>query len=343
MARADGPAPFRIPDSFPMPSGSWKRIATAAGLLPAQRSSNSLTSLRGLIYMFSGENVPRIPVDNDLFAFDPAKGAWSKVDAAGTPPAARVGHAAAAALGRYLYIFGGRTGVSQELLSMNDLWQFDAETREWSEVKAAGNPPPVRSYHAMASIGSRVFVFAGSGAGGRLNDLYAYNIETKSWEEHAAPNGPSIRGGPLMCSVGGRLLVFGGFCGKELGDLFLYDPSTRSWSQPATSGETPYPRSVTAAVPLRDRYVFVFGGEADPSAKGHEGAGKYHGDAYMLDTADFRWYRVQTGGPNDLPSRDGPSARAWIDAAAVGDSAYVFGGFDGEARLNDFFAWTLRD
>lgn len=56
---------------------------------------------------------------------------------------------------------------------MNDLHAYDTRSRTWSEVAAgAGTAPPARSYHASATIGSKIYVFGGCGQEGRLNDLH---------------------------------------------------------------------------------------------------------------------------------------------------------------------------
>lgn len=62
-----------------------------------------------------------------------------------------------------------------------------------------------------------------------------------------------------------------GFDGKELGDLHVFDLEKGQWNQPAVSGDAPSNRSVSFMCSLGGEKLFTFGGEADPSQKGHEG------------------------------------------------------------------------
>jgi len=65
--------------------------------------------------------------------------------------------------------------------------------------------------------------------------------------------------------------VIGGFYGKEVGEVLCYDSASGHWS----TVEQPLqpPRSVFA-MGVHNSRIYVFGGELDPSTKGHEGAGE---------------------------------------------------------------------
>jgi hypothetical protein len=45
-----------------------------------------------------------------------------------------------------------------------------------------GTPPVARSYHTMAAVGSKLYVFGGCCISGRLNDLHCFNTETSTWQ-----------------------------------------------------------------------------------------------------------------------------------------------------------------
>ncbi len=71
---------------------------------------------------------------------------------------------------------------------MDDLHVYDTEACTWAHVAgASGSPPPKRSYHAMAVIGSKLYVFGGCGEAGRLNDFYV----SLAWWLHAPDHHPS--------------------------------------------------------------------------------------------------------------------------------------------------------
>ena len=136
--------------------------------------------------------------------------------------------------------------------------------------------------------------------------------------------------------------VLFGFSGKEQGDVWRWVRDTRTWElvhDRDAGAEIPTPRSVFGACQLTGPagellpQVFLFGGERDPSALGHAGAGEFHNDAYVLDLESASWTRVEGG--------TAPPARGWVPAVAgPAGSLYVFGGLNNEnARLGDLWRW----
>ena len=62
-------------------------------------------------------------------------------------PISRESHAACKS-NNYMYIFGGHS----EDESLNDLWFFDFNFLQWTEIKAEGNTPSKREGHIMETI-----------------------------------------------------------------------------------------------------------------------------------------------------------------------------------------------
>ena len=137
---------------------NWKRISIGTSL---PRSSHSLSIVRGVAYIFGGEEHPREPVENDMHLVTlPSSGAdadYKKLSPSpslegGEVPTARVGHTANAIDDR-IYVFGGRGGKAMEPLAENGrVWVFDTMTAKWSYLDPAegSNFPEARSYHASA-------------------------------------------------------------------------------------------------------------------------------------------------------------------------------------------------
>ena len=295
-----------------------------------------------VFYTFSGENVPRVPLDNDVFALDLSTHHWRRIPATAASPSARVGHAAAV-LGGRLYIYAGRTGAEFADHTLSDVWAFDPSASEWSEVQPTGSsprPPPL-SYHTMTASSTHVFLFGGCTVDhGRSNALWAFDVSALSWEklsEEATP-GPVPCGGASIVFVDGAVHALFGYNGKhELDQHFAFDLSTRAWTPIVPRGSPPASRSVTDAVYLPALgAIWAWGGEYTPSAQGHEGAGAYHGgSAYLFDVKAGEWRTVDSDG-------EGPSARGWFNTCGGSDgrSVVLFGGYDGNARVNDAWTWT---
>eukprot|EP01050_Picozoa_sp_SAG11_P017431 SAG11_NODE_2516_length_3265_cov_3.032533_2_plen_353_part_00 len=272
-------------------------------------------------------------------------------------PAPLLGHASAS-IGSVLYTFGGRTGgttcfdqageqVSETetaTLLFVDTAVLSAQGDRWQTVGAGRNGPAARSFHSMTSLGSRLFVFGGCGERGRLNDLWCIDTAASSpaWvclspggeqgDCPAARGGSSLAAFPETDSTPARLLLLFGFNGEQMGDLWTFELSTGEWVDRTLeqSGEIPSARSVAAATAVSDSELFVFGGEAVPSDEGHEGAGAFTNDAFVLSQQSMEWSSVSRGG-TELP------ARGWAGAATVAaGKVVVWGGLDdSNTRAND--------
>ena len=92
-----------------------------------------------------------------------------------------------------------------------------------------------------------------------------------------------------------------------------------------------------------ERVVVVFGGEVDPSSKGHEGAGSFANDVVAVRARSGAEVLVDVKASESTQAL--PQARGWADGAALNDSlGVVFGGLTGDdanpVRLGD--TWFLR-
>lgn len=232
-----------------------------------------------------------------------------------------------------------RQGVALGEGSLSDMYRLDTATGTWSEVPMTGAVPEARSYHAMAAIGTRLYVFGGCIRSGRLNDLHAFDTDTGVWRKIPTCDNILGRGGAGLTSVGTKLFVVGGFAGREMGDVHEFDTELSEWRQIEATPPLP-PRSVCGVASLGSRIV-VIGGEVDPSSEGHAGAGRFSDDVYVFDTENEQagWERVVPGGDTRL------SPRGWFPATAFGDNAIlVFGGCAPDnSRLDDSFLLQMGE
>ncbi|XP_057977520.1 nitrile-specifier protein 5 [Malania oleifera] len=311
--------------------GKWRKLEQRGTGGPGARSSHAVTVFAQKACVFGGELTPRVPVDNDLYVFDLHDLTWTVAAVTGDVPPPRIG-VTMASVGDTIYVFGGRDGAHKEL---NEFYSFDTRTNNWTLLSAG---PPHRSYHSMTADDRLVYVFGGCGVAGRLNDLWAYDVADQKWTEFPSPGeGCKGRGGSGLAVAGGRIWVLYGFSGSELDDVHCFDLAREEWVQVDIEGEKPTPRSVfsTAAI---GKYVFIYGGEVDPSDQGHLGAGKFAGEVYGLDTDAMVWKRWEDGG-------DHPGQRGWcaFSAGRRGgkEGLLVYGGNSpSNDRLGDIFFFT---
>uniref|UniRef100_A0A0D6QZF2 Nitrile-specifier protein 5 n=1 Tax=Araucaria cunninghamii TaxID=56994 RepID=A0A0D6QZF2_ARACU len=308
---------------------------------PKARSSHAVAVVGKKAYVFGGELEPRVPVDNAMYVFDTEDYSWSVAEARGPAPPPRIG-ITMVSVGPLVYVFGGRDKEHREL---GEFYSFDTVSGEWRVLPSG---PPERSYHAMAADDSRreVYVFGGCGINGRLNDLWAFNIEQGTWRQlPSPPEGSNLvpRGGPGLAVAGGKVWVLFGFGGKhELSDIHCFDHVTNLWQEVETSGKKPCPRSVFAAS-VQGKYIVVYGGEVDPSDKGHMGAGAFSSEVFALDTQSLEWSRVH----DDVEGSAHPGPRGW-SAFSPGFfcgcyGMLVYGGNSpSNERLDDIFFLQLQ-
>lgn len=226
-----------------------------------------------------------------------------------------------------------------------DIWEFNPSTGVWTAISptTATSPyPPARSYHTLTSNGKdTLYLHGGCPEKGRLSDLWSFNLVSRSWTElSAAPDPP--RGGTSIAFADGFLYRMNGFDGKteQGGSVDAYNSETNSWESfefLADGKSGPVPRSVGALLPVRvdgEVSLVTLFGERDPSALGHQGAGKMLGDVWVFDVKSKVWTEVE--GQGDLPC-----PRGWFAADISGESTIVVqGGLDeSNQRLGD--VWVL--
>ncbi|XP_010252770.1 PREDICTED: nitrile-specifier protein 5 [Nelumbo nucifera] len=316
--------------------GKWVKLGQK-GTGPGARSSHAIVVVGQKAYVFGGEFTPRAPVDNKLHVFDLHDLSWSVVDATGDSPPPRVG-VTMVAVGGTIYVFGGRDSDHKEL---NELYSFDTSTSEWTLLSSGDTGPDHRSYHSMTADDRRVYVFGGCGVAGRLNDLWAFDINDRKWIKFPVPGeNCRARGGPGLAVSGGKIWVVYGFSGEELDDVHCFDPISEQWTEVESTGEKPSPRSVFSTVWI-GRYIFVYGGEVDPSDKGHLGAGKFASEVYALDTETLVWSRWE----DVSDSEEHPGPRGWCAFSAGRrdgcEGLLVYGGNSpSNDRLDGIFFFT---
>ncbi|KAL6952860.1 hypothetical protein U1Q18_001037 [Sarracenia purpurea var. burkii] len=320
-----------------LPQGKWVKLdQKATG--PGARSSHAVTIVGQKAYVFGGEFKPRVPVDNNLYVFDLNDLKWSVAEVTGDVPPPRVG-VTMEAVGETIYVFGGRDAKHKEL---NELYSFHTPSNKWTLISSGDSGPAHRSYHSSTADDRRVYVFGGCGVTGRLNDLWAYDVIEKTWIKFPVPGeNCKPRGGPGLAVAHGKIWVVYGFSGVELDDVHYFDLVEERWVQVETSGEKPSARSVFSTVGI-GKYIFVYGGEVDPSDLGHLGAGKFSGDFYALDTETGVWEKLDDGSNS---GKDHPGPRGWCAFSAgiwKGQlGLLVYGGnSDSNDRLDDIFFFS---
>mmetsp|Transcript_6975 Transcript_6975/g.7981 ORF Transcript_6975/g.7981 Transcript_6975/m.7981 type:complete len:365 (-) Transcript_6975:50-1144(-) len=358
-----------------MVKAKWKQIfpqkySSSAAHEPCPRSSHGLSLARNgtCIILIGGEHIARTPLDSSQCTWMAEKSHESTASWKWRPichveedlcPPARIGHSQAV-INDKIFIFGGRQGIEMKEQALDDLWVLDCSgaigTEAWSQVSTGAHKGPgPRSFHKMIAVGTDLYVFGGCGTGGRLADLYKFDTLQNKWEEL----GESLlrgRGGANLIHLpgkdgDGKLAVVAGFCGEESNDGHQYDleRGRQGWDPSLMDSSclaNLRPRSVcvSGTIPSLGKVV-IFGGEVNPSDRGHEGAGGFENDIVVLDASTGVMDQSDGGILKQEPSASWPMNRGWTDGAVLDQEdktcLYVFGGLAGDdsnpVRLGDLW------
>lgn len=247
---------------------------------------------------------------------------WSSLDREGPP--AREDHTwTVDGEGRLAYLFGGRDGATV----FGDLWAYDLERDEWSEVDAAPGPPARFGHEAVWVDEVGLVVFAGQAGSTFFADLWAFD-PLAGWEQLPAEGDAPVARYGTCAAVGpdGRLWISHGFTadGSRFADTRAYDFGTGAWAdETPAEGARPVERCLHGCWWTDAGELALYAGQTTGVTA--------LGDRWRL-TSDG-W--VQAGG--GLPPERNLYADARLDEATI-----VFGGqaLDG-SYLADL--WLLDD
>jgi acyl-CoA-binding protein len=193
-----------------------------------------------------------------------------------------------------------------------------AEDGTWAQISSqiSGKFPRGRYAHAVAVVGSEVFVIGGNSRGRKMRDVHALDLNTMTWhqpkcetvgEGEEKENPPDAEGG-----------------------------ASASAARLVTSASTFAPRSGHAAVTWGSKILVVGGHRDDDAFFDDDDASEEAGmDVWQLETesAPMEWRRVRLGG--DPPPRARGGHTATLVRGSAGTKIVVFGGEDRRGRLLD--------
>ncbi|KAF9434366.1 Multiple epidermal growth factor-like domains protein 8 [Entomortierella beljakovae] len=249
-----------------------------------------------------------------------------------------------------IYVFGGQT-VSDAYLG--DLWRFDLDTRQWSELAAS---QPRHSHSALKHQRSMVIFGGRTGLKPAVysNEILAYDFDTNTWnslysgDNHSPTTvAPHPRSYTSIVQCGQYLVVFGGYYwnGKEhyFDDTFGFCLDSRKWVKLSPLGGERVPRSrnrqSALSLPVTDvgsmSGMIIFGGNFYANQRGTD---KFFGDAWLFGSlveslTSGKWSRVTLIG--DIPCPRGHST--WVEDDQVAGRTWMFGGEADRQRFNDLY------
>ncbi|KAL9651198.1 hypothetical protein ABK040_008269 [Willaertia magna] len=192
----------------------WTLMSCYGFELPKARKDFSCVRSDHRIFLFGGITDTG-DLQNDTYTLDVEEFKWSLCYCGvESKPSPRFGHSATLLEPSYMIVFGGKGGDN---LYFNDLYLFNTESLEWSQVEIENAPMP-RAYHTMTQCKDNLILFGGLNEKGSLNDLHILNIERSTWLEiNIFGDIPTGRFNHFCgyCEEKNSLIYFAGSDGKE--------------------------------------------------------------------------------------------------------------------------------
>ena len=235
---------------------------------------------------------------------------------------------------------------------LTDGYAYDVNTGLWSSVPVIGVAPleRARSRGVWDETRGRFILFGGrwragsSGAYTFLNDLWAFDPKTLTWEELSpqdAAGAPSGRMNMTMAADpdGDRILIHAGgtltpnftaFVSNN--ETWSFDLAAGTWSQIGFGGTLPPTRLFhMSALDRQNQRLYVFGGAGDDGFV----AASFYDDTWVLDLGSDSWNAVQSAAR--------PEGRIKGEMIYDADRArmLLFAGHDDTALGNNNDIWSL--
>ena len=338
-----------------------KGVPAIGNLPPPRNSAMTWIDASGNLWLFGGAGrVSNMDGDlNDLWKYDPTTQFWTWISGSNTRNAAgNYGTQGVPAISNEprsrhegvtwidtngkLWLFGGYSDAPGIFGTLNDLWQYDPTTNEWTWMSGSSTPDAASAYGTLGVAAP------GNIPGARLAPV--------SWRDST-----------------GRFWLFGGRTHPSndyFNEIWSYDPSTHLWtweggsSTPnspgihgtrgvAAASNAPGARHNAMAATNGMNQLLLFGGYGY-SSDGTLGA---LNDLWSWDLTTHRWTWLSgsttssaagvygTQGLSAASNTPGArhSALSWVDSAG---RVWLFGGwgvnaFDVEADMNDLWTYDL--
>jgi N-acetylneuraminic acid mutarotase len=194
---------------------------------------------------------------------------WQLIKTTGTKPGA-ISYHKSVVKDDNMYLFGG---MSPDGECNGELYILNLLTYEWSIDPTQQDRPEPRDDISMTSSDTALFVYGGFFDGKRMNDLYMFSFETKTWErlsefhdvnefspEEAQTKYPCPRSGQDIAFYKNIIYMFGGRndFNDKLNDIWEFNIAAKTWTI-IELDDVPIGRSHHTLVTESDRMI-LFGG-----------------------------------------------------------------------------------
>eukprot|EP01080_Neovahlkampfia_damariscottae_P001106 gene1106-10620_t len=264
---------------------------------------------------------------------------WIKIQTKNSPTK-RCAHTASFYKNKLLVLpgfeFEGTSTTSTELPFYNFI------TRDWQTIHQE-NVVPKRQQAISFNYKNNLFIFGGSEHeytnffDRYSNSIHKYSFEENTWEEVIPKNlsefdVPSPRFKHTGCRINDSLIIYGGSnpeTNSLFNDVYEYNLIKNEWKNLVIKDDEKVP--ITARMALcsttDEENMFLFGGKCTITEDRFN-------SLYKLDLKNKKWIHLPKEG-------NFPSERAGSTLNYFKSNLYLFGGFNGENDVNEFYCYNL--
>jgi len=328
----------------------WVKIV-AVNQGPTNLGAHSLNIHEGKMYVFAGffedfatEN---FVFRNALWSFNIHNKRWKSLS---TGPDPRAFHMAAIDHGaEKLYVYGGERFTSDfsEFDCLDDLWVYDINDDEWTEITQPATYPGPRANTQMIFFGGNLYLFGGIDENFHTSsDLWRYTVATNTWtllRSDGASGNPPPRFTYFATSFKSGthtkfLIVNGEFIDDQFNDFtyndsWIYDIQSDTFTNitPANPNDNIYHgRGISSGASngiVKNSNLYpIFAGEA-PGGVAQCGAPfttNVQNQTWTMDLTTMLWTQKF---PTEKNAGDRPVGVKRSAADTKGNSMYLFGGW----------------
>ena len=330
----------------------WRNTGQSM-VTPSARDRHAAVVSGHSFYIFGGfDGNSRV---NDFWGYNFETQGWAMVPvASGDAPSPRHSHMAVTYKDS-MYVFGGYDGSYRA-----DFHEYDFSNERWAPINATGRLPRCRYRASCVVHGDSMIMFGGHDGSRHLNDTNIYNFLTNAWTQVTTTRAtPSPRDSHIAVVHGESMFIFGGSTGEATDDFYelKLGKNRVSWTKVTRGGRLGTGVGAGAGddedendglnLELEEEMGEVESTSTPPhepsSWRGGQSRGGGGGGG-VLQREDGSFFNMGSTGAEELAKiehADLPGRRFCHVGQVFEDCLYVFGGYDGQFRLNDFIRYRF--
>lgn len=254
----------------------------------------------GFIYIHGGR-FGNLPLDDDVWRFDPHQNSWLQLETTGSKPPSLQEHTLVE-YNEQLFLFGGQVSASNQ---ENSFWRLDLANNQWHSLDMKSSKkfgtylgPTNRRGHSAVIYKDSMYIFGGyEDFRGSSAQLWQYDLLNQRWQlsnlGSMSACHPEPRHSHSAIVYEDSMYIYGGLSNlKPLSDLWRWSWREKRWFKERTRGHSPGQLHGHTAIQAFGS-MFVFGGER---------RGRTTRSLWRLNLSNLSWQKVRPKGPRPNPT-----------------------------------------